>query len=282
MFAPSEPTRYTSDMSKINFCRILGLQTFHVEHFMIKKTITLLLISITLSFADIHIADDSVEDATIASVELSKIYENKYNPFNVLFLGGVGYTSTRRIEFDVLSMSAYNIGTKLFGIDRLLLDHTFLRFDRRLDRTEDGKKIYESSIGSIVASLLGLPFSIMADSIETTFGKIALGAMWLTSGNTKFILLGNNIYGISLAESHAIEWFIRTEKNNDESSYSFKEFGFIEEVGIQFGIILAQVTAGVSFEITNKQRNIGWFVKIIAIPIPMELPHWQNGGKKQH
>ena len=247
---------------------------------MIQKILVFFLIFASFAFAKISALEDSVQDTT--STDLNIFYENKYNPFNVLFLGGVGYTSTRRIEVDVLSMSAYNIGTKLFGIDRLLLDHTFLRFDRRLERTEDGKKIYESSIGSIVASLLGLPFSIMADSIENTFGKIALSAMWLTSGNTKFILWGSNLYGISLAESHAIEWFIRTEKDNGEVSYSFNEFGFIEEVGIQFGIILAQVTAGVSFEITNKQRNVGWFVKIIAIPIPMELPQWQNGGKKQH
>ena len=102
-------------MSKINFCRILGLQTFHVEHFMVKKALTLLLISITLSFADIIRVDDSIQDSII-SAELSKTYENKYNPYDVILLGGIGYTSTRRIEIDVLS-AAFNIGTKFFGID---------------------------------------------------------------------------------------------------------------------------------------------------------------------
>jgi len=55
-----------------------------------------------------------------------------------------------------------------------------------------------------------------------------------------------------------------------EYHYSAKEFGFIEEVGIQFGIFLAQITTGVSFEITNKQRNIGWFFKIITLPLFIE------------
>ena len=104
--------------------------------------------------------DDSIHDSTV-SAELSKTYENKYNPYDVIFLGGVGYTSTRRIEIDVLS-AAFNIGTKFFGIDWLLADYTFLRFDRRLERTEDGKKIYESSIWGIASSLLGLATLSMA------------------------------------------------------------------------------------------------------------------------
>lgn len=91
------------------------MQTFHVKHFLIKKTLTLLLISITLSFANIIMVDDSIQDSTI-SVELSKTYENKYNPYDVILLGGIGYTSTRRIEIDVLS-ATFNIGTKFFGID---------------------------------------------------------------------------------------------------------------------------------------------------------------------
>lgn len=104
--------------------------------------------------------DDSIQDSTI-SVELSKTYENKYNPYDVIFLGGIGYTSTRRIEIDVLS-AAFNIRTRFFGIDWLLADYTFLRFDRRLERTEGGKKIYESSILGIASSLLGLATLSMA------------------------------------------------------------------------------------------------------------------------
>ena len=74
--------------------------------------------------------DDSIQDSTI-SAELSKTYENKYNPYDVILLGGIGYTSTRRIEIDILS-AAFNIGTRFFGIDRLLADYTFLRFDHKL------------------------------------------------------------------------------------------------------------------------------------------------------
>ncbi len=239
---------------------------------MIKKILFIFLISISFAFANISALEDPVQDSAF-SVELSNIYENKYNPFNVLFLGGIGYTSTKRIEVDVICMSAQNFGSKLFGIDRLLADYTFLRFDRRFERTEGEKKINDLSIGSAV-SFLGFGILGMAAPNESTLQKIAMGGMWLASGTTKYILYGNNLSGVAIAESHAIEWFLRSEEKENKSHYSIKEFGFIEEVGIQFGIFLAQVTAGVSFEITNKQHNIGWFFKMITLPIPMErFPH---------
>ena len=235
---------------------------------MIKKTFTIFLISISFAFANISALEDPVQDSTF-SIDVSNIYENKYNPFPILFLGGIGYTSTKRIEVDILCMSAQNLGSKLFGIDRLLADYTFLRFDRRFERTEGEKKINEFSIGSAVM-FTGFGILGMATPKESTLQKIALGGMWLASGTTKYILYGNNLSGIALAESHTIEWFLRNEGKENESHYSAKEFGFIEEVGIQFGIFFAQVTAGASFEITNKQRNIGWFFKIIAIPFFVE------------
>ena len=235
---------------------------------MIKKTFTIFLISISFAFANISALEDPVQDSTF-SIDVSNIYENKYNPFPILFLGGIGYTSTKRIEVDILCMSAQNLGSKLFGIDRLLADYTFLRFDRRFERTEGEKKINEFSIGSAV-KFTGLGILGMATPKESTLQKIALGGMWLASGTTKYILYGNNLSGIALAESHTIEWFLRNEGKENESHYSAKEFGFIEEVGIQFGIFFAQVTAGASFEITNKQRNIGWFFKMIAIPFFVE------------
>lgn len=239
---------------------------------MIKKILFIFLISISFAFAKISALENPVQDSTF-SIDLSNIYENKYNPFQVIFLGGIGYTSTRRFEVDIFCMSAQDMGSKLFGIDRLLTDYTFLRFDRRLERTEGDKKIDDLSIGSAV-SLIGFAFLGMAAPEESTLQKIALGGAWLASGTTKYILYGNNLSGVALAESHAIEWFLRSEGKDNKYHYSAKEFGFVEEVGIQFGIFLAQVTAGASFEITNKQRNIGWFLKMITLPIPMErFPH---------
>lgn len=238
---------------------------------MIYKVLFIFLVSVSFAFAKISALEDSMQDSTF-SIDVSNIYENKYNPFQVLFLGGVGYTSTKRFEIDVICMSAQNLGSKLFGIDRLLADYTFLRFDRRLERTESDKKIDDLSIGSAI-SFIGFGFLGMAAPEESTLQKIAFGGMWLASGTTKYILYGNNLSGVALAESHAIEWFLRSEEKENKSHYSVKEFGFVEEVGIQFGIFLAQVTAGVSFEITNKQRNIGWFVKIITLPIPTERPY---------
>lgn len=235
---------------------------------MIKKTLTIFLISISFAFAKISALENPVQDSTF-SIDLSNIYENKYNPFQVIFLGGIGYTSTKRFEVDIFCMSAQDMGSKLFGIDRLLTDYTFLRFDSRLERTEGDKKIDDLSIGSAVM-FTGFGILGMATPEESALQKIALGGMWLASGTTKYILYGNNLSGVALAESHAIEWFLRSEGKDNKYHYSAKEFGFVEEVGIQFGIFFAQVTAGASFEITNKQRNIGWFFKIITIPFFVE------------
>ena len=235
---------------------------------MSSKVLIIILIFISFASAKISALEDSVQDSTF-SIDLSNIYENKYNPFQVIFLGGIGYTSTKRFEVDIFCMSALDMGSKLFGIDRLLVDYTFLRFDRRFERTEGDKKIDDLSIGSAV-SFIGFGFLGMAASKESTLRKIALGGMWFASGTTKYILYGNNLSGVALAESHAIEWFLRSEGKDNKYHYSAKEFGFVEEVGIQFGIFLAQVTAGVSFEITNKQRNIGWFLKMITLPFFIE------------
>lgn len=235
---------------------------------MSSKVLIIILIFISFASAKISALEDSVQDSTF-SINISNIYENKYNPFQVIFLGGIGYTSTKRFEVDIFCMSALDMGSKLFGIDRLLVDYTFLRFDRRFERTEGDKKIDDLSIGSAV-SFIGFGFLGMAASKESTLRKIALGGMWFASGTTKYILYGNNLSGVALAESHAIEWFLRSEGKDNKYHYSAKEFGFVEEVGIQFGIFLAQVTAGVSFEITNKQRNIGWFLKMITLPFFIE------------
>ena len=235
---------------------------------MFSKVLTIFLIFISFASAKISALEDSVQDSTF-SIDLSNIYENKYNPFQVIFLGGIGYTSTKRFEVDIFCMSAQDMGSKLFGIDRLLADYTFLRFDRRLERTEGDKKIDDLPIGSAV-SFIGFGILGMAAPKESTLRKITLGGMWFASGTTKYILYGNNLSGVALAESHAIEWFLRSEGKDNKYHYSVKEFGFVEEVGIQFGIFLAQVTAGVSFEITNKQRNIGWFLKMVTLPFFIE------------
>ena len=235
---------------------------------MIKKSLTIFLISISFVFAKIPGLENSSQDSTI-SIELSNIYENKYNPFNILFLGGIGVTSTKRIEIDIVQMSAFNVGSKLFNLDRLLLDQSIFRFDIRLDKTEDNKTISDISIGSAILNTV-LGFTGMAIPEKSFFSNIVLGGLWFSSGTTKLILWGNNISGVSFAESHAFEWFLRQTTYDNKTHYSFKEFGFIEEIGVQFGIMFAQATAGVSFEITNKQRNIGWFLKIVTLPIPIE------------
>ena len=232
---------------------------------MFKRSFVLLLVAFGLTFASIpELSNDSIPQSSTPG-------KHKYSPLPLLFLGGFGYTSTNRFEFDIFHIPGLPLGTKLFNIDRLLVDQTIMRFDMRFDRTEDDKEIGEFSFGSARLSL-GCAIINMATPKNDIVGNIITGGLWLSSGTTKFILTGNNVFGVSLAESHTFEWFLRTTTYNEETSYSFKEVGFLEEVGIQFSLFLANVTAGASFEITNKQRNIGWFVKIIAIPIPMDGP----------
>ena len=56
----------------------------------------------------------TMQGATNRGVEISFLLEKKYNPFSVAYLGGIGYTSTKRIEVDIMCMSAFNAGSKLF------------------------------------------------------------------------------------------------------------------------------------------------------------------------
>ena len=240
---------------------------------MIKKILSILFVSLSLAFAKASAPDIStVQDTTNRGVEISSLLENKYNPFSVAYLGGVGYTSTKRIEVDIMCMSAFNAGTKLFDLDRLLIDLPLLRFDFRFERKEGEKKINDYSIGSIVTTIGFAALGKVAPK-GGILSKITMGGWWLASGSTKYILFGDNIYGVAITESHAFEWFLQNATYNGDNHYSLNEFGFIEQIGIQASLvplILSNITAGVSFEITNKQRNIGWFVKAMIFSIPFE------------
>lgn len=242
-------------------------------HTMYQKIFSILSFSLCFAFAKASASDNfTMQDSTNKGIEISSLLENKYNPFNVMYLGGIGYTSTKRMEIDVIYMSAFNAGTKLFDINRLLIDLPLLRFDFRFERTEGDKKINDFSIGSLV-STLGFGLLGKVAPKDGVLSKIAMGGWWLSSGSTKYILFGNNIQGVAFAESHAFEWFLQKSTYNKKNHYSLKEFGFIEEVGIQVSLaplILSTITAGASFEITNKQRNVGWFVKAMIFSIPME------------
>ena len=246
---------------------------------MIKKTLTLFLLLVTFAFANAPSSDiPTVQDSTNKGVAISTFLENKYNPFNVLYLGGFGYTSTKRIEIDVMYMSAFNAGSKLFDLDRLLIDLPLLRFDFRFERKEGDKKINDYSIGSIVTTIGFAALGKVAPK-GGILSKITMGGWWLASGSTKYILFGDNIYGVAIAESHTFEWFLQKATYNGDNHYSLNEFGFIDQIGIQASLvplILSNITAGVSFEITNKQRNIGWFVKAMIFSIPFEKPPTQK------
>ena len=70
---------------------------------MIKKVLSILFFSLSLASAKASASDFStVQDSTNRGIEISTFLENKYNPFSVAYLSGVGYTSTKRIEVDII------------------------------------------------------------------------------------------------------------------------------------------------------------------------------------
>lgn len=46
------------------------------------------------------------------------------------------------------------------------------------------------------------------------------------------------MFGASLVETHAFEWFISNTKYNGKTDYAFNEIGFIKEVGVQIKTVV--------------------------------------------
>ena len=101
--------------------------------------------------------------------------------------------SNQRMEFDILNIS----GGQPFKDFNLYLE-VYPRFDIRLD----SKAV---SLGNI-AIWLAMAIPINAIQSSDTSGFLAkyfiTGSLWLASGSTHFVLLGNNLTGLSIFENH--------------------------------------------------------------------------------
>jgi len=212
------------------------------------KVLTILLLSMSFAFAN----SETVKDT-------SQI--KNHDPFTVNMIG-IGYTSSNKIDISSISYT----GNKYFNTDRLLFDITLLRLDLYY-KTRDKKKIAEVSYGSTITNMCILGYYLF--NLDSKIWETAVPiAFWLSSGSSKFILLGDNSLGIALTESHVFEWFFKsTEDEDGDKNYAFNEVGFVEEVGVQFNLSRVFLTSGISIEKTNKRSNFSWFVRIFTWPI---------------
>ena len=241
---------------------------------MILRFLTILFLSSSIVLANNYEDSFPVEKSIDSNLDIDTTKSNNLGPLISLKLVGVGYTSTKRFELNGLSVSIM----KAFDNKRLEFDFIPLRFDRRLTRKENGKEINESSLGAIIGTLVFGSISRLTDK-KSTMRKIAIGGLWLSSGSTQFAVIGNPVFGLSLVETHAFEWFLSNTKHDRKSNYAFNEVGSIEEVGVQLNLVVAYISSGISLEVTNKQRNIGWYAKLFFLAIPFESRQWSGGHK---
>lgn len=241
---------------------------------MILRFLAIFFLSSSIVLANTYEDKLPIEKSIDSNLDIDTTKSNNLGPLISLKLVGVGYTSTKRFELNGLSVSIMGA----FDNKRLEFDFIPLRFDRRLTRKENGKEINESSLGAIIGTLVFGSISRLTDK-KSTMRKIAIGGLWLSSGSTQFAVIGNPVFGLSLVETHAFEWFLSNTKHDRKSNYAFNEVGFIEEVGVQLNLVVAYISSGISLEVTNKQRNIGWYAKLFFLAIPFESRQWSGGHK---
>ncbi len=183
--------------------------------------------------------------------------EQEIHPAIILLGLGVA-PSNQRMEFDILNIS----GGQPFKDFNLYLE-VYPRFDIRLD----SKAV---SLGNI-AIWLAMAIPINAIQSSDTSGFLAkyfiTGSLWLASGSTHFVLLGDNLTGLSIFENHLFEWWV--DKGND---WNISELGYMESFGLQANLFLSFVGGGILFEITNRRKNFGFFFQIKMFPIFGERP----------
>lgn len=238
------------------------------------KALTIFFVSASFVLANNYEDTSPIEKSIDSNLNIDTTKSNNFDLLISLKLVGVGYTSTKRLELNGLSISIMGA----FDNKRLEIDFIPLRFDRRLTRKENGKEINESSLGAIIGTLVFGSISRFTDK-KSTMRKTAIGGLWLSSGSTQFAVIENPIFGISLVETHAFEWFLSNTKHDRKTDYAFNEVGFIEEIGVQLNLVVAYISSGISLEVTNKQRNIGWYAKLFFLAIPFESRQWSEGHK---
>lgn len=159
-----------------------------------------------------------------------------------------GYSSLGRIETSVFETDV----TDVWGF-------VPLRFDIRTNYDDDLYNQPPISLGSTITALplFGIgALSLYKDNIIISIA--ALLASYLASGHFHYSFLDFKDIDFSFFESHVFEWWLY-KKNG---KWHMDEAGWAEELGLEVKFPYVSIDGGAQFEITNKQKDIGWFVKL--------------------
>ncbi|WP_143160403.1 hypothetical protein [Fibrobacter sp. UWEL] len=168
----------------------------------------------------------------------------------------IGYSSLGRVEASALH---FRMGESFFsGINPL-------RFDIR---TSYDKSEYDEdpiSLGSPIVTVpaAGLAFLCFANKAPQTVGIVSAVAAFLASGELGYRFLNFDYFRLSVFESHVFEWWLY-KKNN---KWHMDEAGWGQELGLEMEFPHVMLDGGAQFEITNKQKGMGWFVRVKLIDI---------------
>lgn len=222
-------------------------------------------------------APDVLNDNTIAEkdtflVEKKELIQNnKTESFHLCYLLSVGFN----FDSSISDLDGIIAGTSIFDSKRLLAYLYMIRLDVKEVSKHDTERISRLSIiNPILDFFLGA--SIIFTQSNKKLTNILLHAMWINAGGTEFILLGTPFLSISLTESHAFKWYFienhyydnkKNEKEEKEEFFYLNDIGYSMEFGIKANIFPVSVIAGWQAEATTKNRNFGWYIRILAIPM---------------
>lgn len=197
----------------------------------------------------------------------------KYNA-HFFSLGGFGISDSRTDIY----VFAYG-GVMPFENKRLSFEHYFLGSYKRSFSGSD-KSAY--SVSSLVAGsgLLLIQQIIDFSGPVSSVGRGLIGAMWAFSGSTVFNLWGSNVGGISLVESHSIDWWIFEGNPDEDNIPRYGSPGLTEEFCIRLNVpFLGLANAGIRFEFSTLGAESSLFAKFIFLHIPYESSR-EHGSQK--
>ncbi len=177
-----------------------------------------------------------------AAAEWEGFLEGHSYPLNV------GYSSLGRIEA--------NVGDIRFGI----LAFHLLRVDTRVFYDDGEYDKVPVSLGAPIVTIPTVGFCILSVNthIPDILGVIALVPAYLAAGGLYVDIFDFKPLTLSVFESHVFEWWLY--KKNDK--WRMDEVGWGEELGLDVLFPYVSIDVGAQFEITNKRKGIGWFVRL--------------------
>lgn len=192
-------------------------------------------------------------------------------PLSGINFFSVGYSSLGRIETDVFNLRIWHEGSHS-DQGGLFIGFNALRFDVR---TSYDDVEYDHPPVSLGASMVTVPVAGLAFADVANFAFVpkssstgcvaALIAAFLASGELAYNFSFPDVeyFDLSVFESHVFEWWLY-KKNG---KWHMDEVGWGQELGLEMKFPFVGLDIGAQFEITNKQKGIGWFARVKLIDI---------------